>query len=237
MTRSLRPRTFVLVHGARHGGWCWTRLAPLLRAAGHSVFTPTLTGLGERAHHIAQSVDLAMHVQDVVALLACEDLRDVILVGHSYGGMVVSGVAALEPSRVAQLVYLDAFLPDQGKAVRDYAPLPPARADGWRVPPPATAQQFGITDESDVAWVNSRLGDQPLGTFTQPACGSAAPNVSRQAFIQCSEAPWFVEAAERSKRRGFDYHALLSAGHDAMLSQPKELAEIFLSLPTLSASC
>jgi pimeloyl-ACP methyl ester carboxylesterase len=228
--RRATSATFVLVHGAWHGGWCWTKLAPLLRAAGHQVFTPTLTGLGERAHQLGPEVDLATHVQDVAAVLEYEDLGDVILVGHSYGGMVIAGVASHAPDRVAQLVYLDAFLPEDGKAVRDYVQLAPARADGWRVPPPATPQQFGVTNERDAAWVAQRLGDQPLKTFTQPVHMPRSPAGSHQAFIQCTASPWFAEAAERSKRRGYRYHALLSAGHDAMLSQPKELAAILLAL-------
>jgi pimeloyl-ACP methyl ester carboxylesterase len=222
-----RSTTFVLVHGAWHGGWCWTKLAPLLRTAGHQVFAPTLTGLGERVHQLSADVDLGTHVQDVAALLEYEDLRDVILVGHSYGGMVIAGVAAAAAPRVAGLVYLDAFLPEDGKSVKDYAPLPPTRADGWRVASPATAQQFGVTNVQDAAWVDNRLGDQPLKTFTDPAklLGSSLPP-ARQSFVQCSETPWFVEAGERAKRMGFRYSVLLSAGHDAMITQPGELARL-----------
>jgi pimeloyl-ACP methyl ester carboxylesterase len=221
----------VLVHGAWHGGWCWTKLAPLLRAAGHQVFTPTLTGLGERVHQLSADVDLGTHVQDVVALLEYEDLRDVILVGHSYGGMVIAGVAAAAAPRVAKLVYLDAFLPEDGKSVKDYAPLPPTRADGWRVAPLATAQQFGVTNVQDAEWVDHRLGDQPFKTFTDPArlSGSSLPP-ARQSFVQCSEAPWFVEAGERAKRMGFRYRALLTAGHDAMITQPGELADLLVEV-------
>jgi pimeloyl-ACP methyl ester carboxylesterase len=113
---------FVLVHGAWHGGWCWKKVAPLLRAAGHDVFTPTLTGLGERVHLLASEIDLATHVDDVLGVLEYEDLTNVVLVGHSYGGMVISGVAERAGSRLARLVYLDAFLPENGKALRDYAP-------------------------------------------------------------------------------------------------------------------
>jgi pimeloyl-ACP methyl ester carboxylesterase len=226
-----RSTTFVLVHGAWHGGWCWTKLAPLLRAAGHQVFTPTLTGLGERVHQLSADVDLGTHVQDVVALLEYEDLRDVILVGHSYGGMVIAGVAAAAAPRVAKLVYLDAFLPEDGKSVKDYAPLPPTRADGWRVAPLATAQQFGVTNVQDAEWVDHRLGDQPFKTFTDPArlSGSSLPP-ARQSFVQCSEAPWFVEAGERAKRMGFRYRALLTAGHDAMITQPGELADLLVEV-------
>src|SRR5579862_6453256 len=99
--------TFVLVHGAWHGGWCWRKLTPLLRAAGHEVFAPTLTGLGERAHLATPEVGLSFHVQDVVNVLVYEDLHEVVLVGHSYGGMVITGVTGQAPERLAQLVYLD----------------------------------------------------------------------------------------------------------------------------------
>src|SRR5438128_128006 len=102
--------TFVLVHGAWHGGWCWKRVTPLLRAAGHEVYATTLTGLGERVHLASPNVGLALHVQDVVGVLEYEDLRDVILVGHSYGGIVISGVADRVPERLRHLVYLDALV-------------------------------------------------------------------------------------------------------------------------------
>ena len=225
-----RPTAFVLVHGAWHGGWCCTKLAPLLRAGGHQVYTPTLTGLGERSHLLTPEVGLDTHVRDVAAVLEYEDLRDVVLVGHSYGGMVITAVAAADAARrLAHLVYLDAFLPEPGKALRDYAPVPPAKSDGWRVPPPATARQFGVTDERDAAWTTARLGDQPLRTFTQPvpAADGARPSV-RRTFIQCTRARWFAEAAERAKHQGFQSRALLSAGHDAMLSQPAALARLLL---------
>lgn len=225
-----RSTTFVLVHGAWHGGWCWTKLAPLLRAAGHQVFSPTLTGLGERAHQLGPDVDLAAHVQDIVDVLEYEDLNDVVLVGHSYGGMVIAGAAASAASRVGQLVYLDAFLPDDGKSVQDYCHLAPTRDDGWRVPSPATPQQFGITNEADAAWVAHRLRDQSLKTFTQPVHMPRTVAAPRQTFIQCTEWPWFVEAAERSKQQGYRYHALLSAGHDAMLSEPERLAGLLIAL-------
>src|SRR5437763_6310667 len=101
--------TYVLVHGAWHGGWCWQRVTPLLRAAGHEVYTPTLTGLGERAHLGTPDVGLATHVEDIVTMLEYEDLTDVVLVGHSYAGMVITGVAHAVPSRLTHLVYLDAF--------------------------------------------------------------------------------------------------------------------------------
>lgn len=225
-----RRATFVLVHGAWHGGWCWKKLTPLLRAAGHQVFTPTLTGLGDRAHLLNADVDLELHIKDLAALLEFEDLQNVTLVGHSYGGMVIAGVTARAGARLSRLVYLDAFLPENGKAVKDYTTLVPARDDGWRVPPPGPPSAFGVTNERDIAWMVPRLGDQPLKTFTQPVniaerLGSQLPST----FIQCTKAPFFAEAAERAKRQGFSYRALFSAGHDAMVTQPQALAKILLA--------
>ena len=224
--------TFVLIHGAWHGGWCWKKLTPLLRARGHQVSTPTLTGLGERAHLLTAEVDLETHIKDVTSVLEYEDLENVVLVGHSYGGMVIAGVADKVGERVAQLVYLDAFLPENGKSLKDYAQqLPPTSADGWRVPPPGGPAGWGVTDPGDTTWMNERLGPQPLKTFTQPVQLSAGRQPGlKQAFIQCSAAPFFAEAGERARRQGFRYRSLLSAGHDAMISQPRQLASLLLGL-------
>ena len=223
--------TFLLVHGAWHGGWCWKKLIPVLHAGGHQVFAPTMTGLGERSHLIAPDIDLDTHVNDVVAVLECEDLQNVVLVGHSYGGMVIAGVADKAASRVAQLVYLDAFLPEHGKSLKDYAPVPPTKADGWRVPPPGGPSSFGVTSARDIAWMEKRLGDQPLKTFTQPLRLSITNAFGlKSSFIQCTKAPFFAEAADRAKRQRFPYRALLSAGHDAMVSDPTTLAKTLLSL-------
>ncbi len=115
--------TYVLVHGACHGGWCWRRVAELLRAAGHEVFAPTLTGLGDRAHLAHRGIDLDTHIQDVAAVLTYEELREVVLVGHSYAGLVITGVAERAANRLAQLVYLDAAVPRDGEAGLDlFAP-------------------------------------------------------------------------------------------------------------------
>jgi pimeloyl-ACP methyl ester carboxylesterase len=228
---SEKQATFVLVHGAWHGGWCWKKLTPLLQAAGHPVVTPTLTGMGERSHLLAPEIDLDAHIQDITAVLEYEDLREVVLLGHSYGGMVIAGVANKAGAHLAHLVYLDAFLPENGKALKDYAPVPPTRDDGWRIPPPGPPGAFDVTDERDVAWVTPRLGDQPLKTFTQPVRLSADENSALpQTFIQCTQAPFFAEAAARARRQGFQYRELFSAGHDAMITRPTELAKILLGL-------
>jgi pimeloyl-ACP methyl ester carboxylesterase len=121
--------TIVLVHGAWHGGWCWKKVTSQLRADGFEVFAPTLTGLGERVHLLNYDINLDTHIQDITAVLEYEDLKNVILVGHSYGGMVITGVAEKAKDRISQLVYLDAFLPENGKALADYAQLPPFQKD------------------------------------------------------------------------------------------------------------
>ena len=133
--------TFVLVHGAWHGGWCWKKVAALLRKEGFVVYAPTLSGLGERSHQLGPEIDLDVHIQDIVNVLEYEDLHHVILVGHSYAGMVITGVAGKAGNRIDQLVYLDAFLPENGKSLSDYVPAAPAEntpqdSDGnWKVPP------------------------------------------------------------------------------------------------------
>jgi len=233
-------RTFVLVHGAWHGGWCWRKLVPLLEALGHRVWTPTLTGLGERAHLLSADVDLQTHVLDVSALLEMEDLRDVVLVGHSYAGMVITGVA----DRLVGLIYLDAFLPDAGKALRDYTPArapaapvaaasdapPPVR--DWRVPPRQTAKEFGIQDEAEAAWVQARLRPQSAKTFTQPLpLRDGFPHGIRRTYIRCTyirctDDAWFVEAAQRAGRQGATVRELLGHGHDAMWTAPEALARL-----------
>jgi len=231
-----KSATFVLVHGAWHGDWCWKRLTPLLRAAGHEVFVPTLTGLGERSHLLSPDVDLNTHIKDITAVLEYEDLQEVVLVGHSYGGMVIAGVAEKAGTRLAQLVYLDAFLPENGKALKDYTPAnldeaARTKGEGWRLPPQGSPRDFGVTNERDIAWMQSRLGDQPYKTFTQSIQLSTDKSKSlAQTFIQCSKAPFFAEAADRARRQGFRYRELFSAGHDAMITQPKELAKLLRSL-------
>jgi pimeloyl-ACP methyl ester carboxylesterase len=219
-------RTFVLVHGAWHGAWCWTKLTPLLTSAGHRVHAPTLTGLGERSHLLTPEVDLDTHIKDVSALFHYEDIHDAILVGHSYGGMVVAGVAPSIVSRLAGVIYLDAFLPDDGKALKDYVPLRVPEGV-WRLPAPGGLPRFGVSDPADVAWMEARLGDQPVRTFTQAV--RIESDISRRVphtYILCTKADHFVAAAERAKQRGFKYRELLSAGHDAMITQPGELARL-----------
>jgi len=231
--------TYVLVHGAWHGGWCWKRVTPLLRAAGADVYTPTLAGLGERAHRAGPDMDLDTHVQDVVSFLEYEDLHGVVLVGHSYGGMVIRGVADQAPGRLARLVYLDAFLPEDGQALLDFAPpegragmiqLAQARGDGWRIPT-RTPEQFGVTVEADVRWVAARLVAQPLQTFLQPLRLSGSTAAMPRTYIRCAvdegSSP-FDQFAERVRRDPSWRYREIATGHDAMITDPAALTALLL---------
>jgi pimeloyl-ACP methyl ester carboxylesterase len=231
--------TFVLVHGAWHGGWCWGKVSPLLRAAGHAVYTPTLTGLGERAHLLAPTVDLQTHVQDIVGVLDYDDLSSVVLVGHSYGGMVISGVVDRLPERVAQVVFLDAFVPERDQSALEL--LAPQRSaqfreqaklegDGWLVPAPAP-ELYGVVEPADLEWVRPRLGPQPLATLDQPLelRGTGASDFAR-AYIACTEYPAFRPFAERARLDQAWRYREIASGHDAMIVKPRELADILLDL-------
>ena len=221
--------TFVLVHGAWFGGWCWKKVTPRLRAAGHDVFAPTLTGLGERAHLLTPDVGLDTHIEDVLAVLEFENLTNVVLVGHSYAGMVIAGTAQRAAPRLAELVYLDAFLPEDGKSLNDYLPKPHPSVGGL-VEPLDPRAAFGVTDERDLDWVRPRLRRQSERTFSQPAALPVGVSL-RQTYIQCSQhlRP-FVDAAGRARRQRFRLFELLSANHCPMITQPDELAKIMLAL-------
>lgn len=232
---SVVTRTFVLVHGAWHGGWCWRDVATRLRAHGHRVSTPTLTGLGERAHLYHKDIDLDLHTQDVVAHIEMEDLRDVVLVGHSYGGMVITGVLAILTERIASMVYLDAFLPEDGKSLVDYLPES-ARAglnlsgEGFQ---PFSLESFGVTDPTVASWANERLRNQPAKTVTQPVKAlPVRPDGIPHTYIRAAgyEANAFDEAAERAKIDSSWTYTDIPYGHDVMLIAPEALTELLLSV-------
>src|SRR4051812_34912661 len=139
---STSAKTFLVCHGAWSAGWAWKKMHPLMRAAGHRLVTPTYTGLGERVHLANPSIDLETHIEDMLNVITYEDLRDIVLVGHSYGGMVATGVADRARDRVAQLIYLDAFVPEDGQSLFDLNRMAAVKladtGDGWRVPPNPT---------------------------------------------------------------------------------------------------
>jgi len=160
-------KTFLVCHGAWSGGWAWKKMHPLMQAAGHRLITPTYTGLGERVHLADGSIDLDTHIEDVLNVIKYEDLRDVVLVGHSYGGMVATGVADRARGRVAQLIYIDAFVPEDGQSLLDLNEADRQRLQelektAWRVPPRPPSTD---TPEADLEWLNARRVDMPVKCF------------------------------------------------------------------------
>ena len=234
--------SYVLVHGGEHGGWCWRKVAMLLRAVGHHVLTPTLTGLGERIHLMSAAVDLAMHVTDVANTLVYDDLRDVILVGHSYGGMVITGAADRAIDRIGQLVYLDAAHPRDGEALTDVAPEMMAMAyrqmqliDGIEMihlPPALAVQYFGVTDPADEAWMVDRLKPHPWRCYSQPLrlADEAAARRLPRTNINCTQALQASTDGNRARQLDGDRNWEIDTGHDIMITQPEALAEMLLLL-------
>ena len=225
---------YVLVHGAYMGGWVWRQVANFLRSTGHEVFTTTLTGLGERAHLANTEIDLNTHVQDIVGVLECEDLQQVILVGYSYGGMVTTSVAERVPERLSKLVYLDTAIPKDGQSWLDVLgpevkqesiKLVKERGDGWRI---------------DLIPYPPQWQPQPIKTITNPIeiKNPAAAKIPR-AYIHCTIRPkehplalcWpaIDRAAEEAKQKGWAYREI-QADHGVVLKMPKELADLLLEL-------
>jgi pimeloyl-ACP methyl ester carboxylesterase len=230
---------FVLVHGAWHGGWCWQRVARRLRAAGHEAYAPTLTGLGERAHLVSRQIDLDAHIEDIVGVLRAEELTDVVLCGHSYGGMVISGVADRVADRIAALVYLDAYVPSDGQSLSSLQ-LPERRAmlraavaergAGWLMPPiPAVA--FAVND-ADHAWVDRQCVPHPYACFEQPIrLTGAGDKVAKRTYIQAvGYAPSAFGALAQRLRGDKSWRVeSLPCGHDVMVDMPDELAALLIA--------
>lgn len=235
-------RIFVLVHGAWHGGWCWVRVAERLRAAGHTVFTPTLTGLGERRHLISPQVNLDTHISDVVELIDNEELQNVVLVGHSYAGIVISGVADRIAPRLSQLVYLDSLLLASGRSIFSDFPkdvvdarLKAIRETGGGVGAAAALSPtaFGVKDPADVQWVARRLTPHPVGTYQQPLLlNEPLGNGLRKTYIECTVDPIAtLEPAKARVRNDPTWKVrTLATGHDAMVTAPGPLTDMLIEL-------
>jgi len=228
--------TFVLVHGAWHGGWCWRHVLRRLRAAGHEAHAPTLTGLGERAHLARPDTDLDTHIQDIIGLIEAEELHDVVLVGHSYAGMVITGVADRMPERMRRLVYFDAFIPVDGKSLVDYVPAERAahqksegEATGSIGPMPTAA--LGVTQADDIAWVERRQVRQPWHTMSQPLSLKNETALAKlpKAFVNCHSATHTFDQFAASVRNDPDWlYRELHTGHDAMIIDPEATARVLL---------
>jgi pimeloyl-ACP methyl ester carboxylesterase len=225
--------TFVLVHGAWHGAWCWRRVARLLTRSGHDVFAPTLTGLAERSHLLTSAVDLDTHILDVVNEMKWQQLNDVVLVGHSYGAMVIAGVAEKLERSISSFVVVDGFLPETGQAVIDLQPqatqdsLRSAQASGATTVPPRSAAFFHV-NEKDRAWVDAQCTPQPLKCFLQKlTLTRARERIANKVYIRATGYPSepFDRAMADARAKGWRVHGL-ACGHDVMLDQPERLAEI-----------
>lgn len=237
-------RTFVLVHGAWHGGWCWRRVADVLRTHGHRVFTPSLTGLGDRAHLFSKDISLQTHVEDILAVIETEELSDFVLVGHSYAGMVISGVADTLRERVSHYVYLDARVPaDMSTGATfswsgfDTPEIRETRLKSLReqdndtalpAPPPSA---FAVAEPLDVAWLQRRLRPMPVetytGTFTFKSGGSDG---LKRTYIAAIKPPYamLVSTHSRIKDDPSWSFTTIEAGHDAMVTEPDELASLLM---------
>ncbi len=231
-------KTFVLVHGAWHGGWCWRRVSDILEKQGHKVFAPTLTGLGERSHLMRAGINVTTHVTDVVNVIKWESLSGVVLCGHSYGGMVVSGVAEQMADKIAAIVFLDAFVPQDGDSMADLTSgvvregLKAALDRGDLGMPPRPAAAF-LVNEKDQAWVDSKCVPQPIGTMTeQLKLTGALERIGRKAYIRAAAYPnpGFDKAFARVKADRSWHTYEVPCGHDVMVDMPERLTEILLEV-------
>lgn len=237
--------TFVIVHGGWGGGWEWTSVARKLRRRGHEVFTPTLTGLGERAH-LGSGICLSDHIDDVLAVLAFEELSDVLLCGQSYGGMVVTGVADRRPDALRRLVYLDALVPQNGQAVQDLVPaeligglveIAASRGDGRAPLPPELVMPEGLIPEPRRASYLGRLQPHPIATMTEPLRLSGAVDELPRAYVYCThkdEDDPFAVFAKRARNEGWLYREI-GTPHDLQLFDPDGTAAVLHDLATTEA--
>jgi len=234
-------RCFVLVHGAWHGAWSWERLAPHLREAGHDVRALTLAGVGERIGEISTRIDLETHIGDVVAFVRTQDLRQVVLVGHSYGGYPVTGAAdrLAGEGRIDAVAYLDAFVPQDGERMLDYLDaegqqrLQAAHRAGDPRWPRLPAKAFGLSNPADIDYVEARLTDHPNGTYLQPIRLRRPPGsgVRRRTYIAAQSPAMPVFDAHKARlRQDPAWHFVeLQGGHDAMVDQPQAVARLLLA--------
>ena len=224
---------FLVAHGAWSAGWAWKKMRPLLRERGHELFTPTHTGLGERAHLASPGIDLETHIADILGVLQFEDLKEIILIGHSYGGMVATGAADRARERIAALVYVDAFAPRDGESIFSLTPdrrsvmVEAARksGDGWKMPPNPMPPD---TPEADQAWAMPRRVPQPLKTFEQALRLHHGELTLPRHYIYCKRCPpddRFRQFYDRARREGWGHHEI-DASHNPHITAPEALAAL-----------
>jgi pimeloyl-ACP methyl ester carboxylesterase len=230
--------TFVLVHGSWHGSWCWQDLVPLLAGRGHRVVAPNLTGSGANIHRNSGDIDLETHIKDIDNVLFYDDLSDVILVGHSYAGMIIGTAAMRAAGRVRALVYLDAYVIEPGKTGFDVwsserlAVAQAAMARGEKYREPFDPAFLGITEPEMAAWTKARLTPHSLATYAQPVEDDTVANAALpKMYVYCTAgptAPIFESTAAQVRAAGWDVREL-ATGHNAMMLDPKGLADLLLS--------
>lgn len=231
-------KTYVLVHGAWHGGWCWRGVGDRLRSAGHQVYAPSQSGLGERSHLVSRTTGLEVFIQDFVNLIEAEELTDVILVGHSIGGITITGVADRIPRRLRHLVYLDALILQNGQSIFDVFPpaVRKAREDlaqrtsgGVSFPPPGP-EIFAVADPQDQAWLKRRMQPQPLASYAEklrlstPVIGNGVPKT----YVTCTQPLFKPQEPTRQwlkTQTGWGMREI-ATGHDAMVTAPQALADL-----------
>jgi pimeloyl-ACP methyl ester carboxylesterase len=234
---------FLVAHGAWSAGWAWKKMHPLLRARGHELYTPTYTGIGERVHLAHKDINLDTHIADILGVLEAEELRNVILIGHSYGGMVATGVADRASERISQLVYLDAFAPRNGQSlldlqteesrqrVRDDA----KKNDGWRISPnPAPPD----TSEMDLSWVNAHRVMQPLKTFEQKIKLTGAVDKLPRTYIYCTKSrpgDVFRQFRDRASTEKGWKCIDIDASHSPHVTVPEALAQVLDGIAAVPA--
>lgn len=224
--------TFVVAHGAWSASWAWRKMRALMQAAGHELWVPCCTGLGERRHLLSRDITLDTHITDVTGVLEIEDLADVVLIGHSYGGMVATGVADRARERIRHLVYLDAFVPRDGQCLLDLQPAmqrarvearAAAEGEGWLVPPQDPPPDTGA---ADLAWMMPRRFSQPIGTFRTPVRLTRDEMVGRRTYIFCSRAgpaDSFRPFAMRAQAEPGWSYLELDASHNPHITCPETL--------------
>ncbi len=238
---------FILIHGSWHNGSAWYKVEHLLKQRGATVYTPTLTGMESFQHPASEDIGLTIHIQDIVHLIQENKLENVILVGHSYSGLILAGVAELIPDKVDKLVYLDAFIPEDNQSLFDL--MSQETIDGMRsslvnaegkskqdgaeevwLLPPGEPQAYGVVVPEDVAWLQKHMVYTPVLTFEEPVTvkNPAAQDIARY-FIRCTEFNFLAPYEHKAKQAGWPVFQIKSA-HDAMIIKPNELTDIFLQI-------
>jgi pimeloyl-ACP methyl ester carboxylesterase len=231
------PKTFLVCHGAWSAGWAWKKMHPLMQAAGHRLVTPTYTGLGERAHLAHRGIDLNSHIEDVLAVIRYEDLRDIVLIGHSYGGMVATGVADRARDKVSRLIYIDAFVPRDGQSLLDLNEVARPRmqelaktGEGWRVPPNPTPSD---TSPADVEWLSARRVDMPIKCFETNLKLQGGPLTLPRSYIYATRitpADTFGPFARETKSDpAWNYHEI-DASHSPNVTAPEALMALLAKI-------